>query len=164
MSANVKAGDHATVTITVAVDRAVAFDVFTRETDLWWKHGPAYRMSGRTPGTLMFEPREGGRLFESHNSPSGRQLFEYGRIKAWQPPARLVFEWRNANFAANEVTEVEVLFEEIAGGTRVTLHHRGWASLRPGHPARHNLEPAGFSRMIGMWWADLLTSYRSRIG
>jgi uncharacterized protein YndB with AHSA1/START domain len=163
MSAATKAGDKATVTITVAVDRAAAFDVFTRETDLWWKRGPMYRMSGRTPGTLIFEPREGGRLFESHDSPSGKQLFEYGRIKVWQPPERLVFEWRNANFAANEVTEVEVLFDEIdAGNTRVTLHHRGWASLRPDHPARHNLEAAAFSRMIGMWWADLLNSYRER--
>ena len=162
MSASAKAGDEAKVTITVAVDRAAAFDIFTRETDLWWKRGPAYRISGRSPGALVFEPREGGRLFESADSPSGKQLFEYGRIKVWQPPSRLVFEWRNANFAKDEVTEVDVLFDEIADGTRITLLHRGWASLRPGHPARHGLDAAAFSRMMGMWWADLLTAYRER--
>jgi len=71
-----------------------------------------------------------------------------------------VFEWRNANFATDERTEVEVLFEAIDTGTRVTLHHRGWAALRAGHPARHGLEGPAVSRMIGMWWGDLLTAMR----
>jgi uncharacterized protein YndB with AHSA1/START domain len=163
MTATIKAGDQATVTISVAVDRAAAFDVFTRETDLWWRRDVRHRVGGRNPGTLMFEPREGGRLFESYDTANGKQVFEYGRIKTWQPPARLVFEWRNANFAKSEVTEVEVIFDEIEGGTRVTLHHRGWASLRPDHPARHNLAAAAFSRMIGMWWADQLTALRLRL-
>ena len=159
-TAATKAGDQATVTVSVAVDRRAAFDVFTRETDLWWRRGFAYRVGGRNPGTLMFEPREGGRLFETFNSADGQQTFEYGRIKVWQPPARLVFEWRNANFVAAECTEVEVLFDAIETGTRVTLHHSGWASLRRDHPARHGLEAAAFSRMIGMWWADQLTALR----
>src|SRR4051812_29594968 len=128
MTQETKAGDQATVTVTVAVDRTAAFDVFTRETDLWWRRGFAYRVGGRHPGTLMFEPRQGGRLFESFDGDGGKQVFEYGRIKVWQPPARLVFEWRNSNFAGSEVTEVEVTFDEIASGTRVTLHHRGWAA------------------------------------
>jgi hypothetical protein len=160
MNVDTKAGDQATVTVTVAVDCAAAFDVFTRETDLWWRRGFAYRVGGRNPGTLMFEPHEGGRLFESFESKSGAQVFEYGRVKVWQRPSRLVFEWRNANFKDSECTEVEVLFEAIESGTRVTLHHRGWASLRPGHPARHDLEASAFSRMIGMWWADQLTALR----
>lgn len=163
MTAATKAGDQATVTITVAVDRADAFDVFTRETDLWWRRNVRYRVGGRESGTLMFEPREGGRLFESFTRGGETKVYEYGRIKVWQPPARLVFEWRNSNFAPNEVTEVEVLFDEIASGTRVTLYHRGWASLRPDHPARHDLDAAGLSRMIGLWWAELLSEMRQRL-
>jgi hypothetical protein len=42
----------------------------------------------------------------------------------WQPPSRLVFTWRNANFAAEESTEVEVL------------------------------DDAAFSRMMGLWRSD----------
>lgn len=160
MTVGAKAGDQATVTVTVAVDRAAAFDVFTRETDLWWRRGLAYRISGRNPGTLMFEPRQGGRLFESFESAAGTQVYEYGRIKLWQPPERLVFEWRNTNFVTGEVTEVEVLFDEVPSGTRVTLHHRGWASLRPDHPSRHGLDAPAFIRGMGMWWADLLTALR----
>ncbi len=94
----------------------MAFDVFTRETDPWWRRGLAYRVGGRRPGSLCFEEGVGGRLFE---------------------PA--------------------------AGGTRVTVRHRGWASLRPGHPARRGLEGAPFSRMIGLWWGDLMTALREHV-
>jgi hypothetical protein len=51
----------------------------------------------------------------------------------WQPPSRLVFTWRNANFAAEESTEVEVL------------------------------DDAAFSRMMGLWWGDLMTGLREFI-
>jgi hypothetical protein len=64
------------------------------------------------------------------------------------------------NFAGGEFTEVEVLFEAAESGTRVTVHHRGWAILRADHPARHGLHGPEFIRMIGMWWGELMTSMR----
>lgn len=155
-------GDQAVVTISVAVPPADAFDVFTNETDLWWRRGPKYRIAGRSPGSLQFEPRAGGRLFETVEGPSGKRLFEIGTITVWDPPARLVFEWRGINFAPGERTEVEVLFEPTETGTRVRLTHRGWSSLRPGHPARHGLEGPAFTRMIGMWWTELLRSFEEQ--
>jgi uncharacterized protein YndB with AHSA1/START domain len=147
----------------VAVAPADAFEVFTRETDLWWRRGVKYRLAGHRPGVLAFEAGPNGRLFESFETVSGTQMFEVGRVTAWEPPHRLSFEWRNANFAPHERTEVEVSFEAIDGGTRVTLCHRGWASLRPDHPARHGLDPAGVTRMIGLWWGEILTSFRARV-
>jgi uncharacterized protein YndB with AHSA1/START domain len=153
-------GDQVTVSVAVAVEPAVAFDVFTKETDLWWKRGLRYRLAGQRPGTLQFEPGTGGRLFETFETSSGVKAFEAGRVTAWEPPSRLVLEWRNANFAPNERTEVEVLFEPAGGGTRVTVQHRGWAALRPDHPARHNLTGPAFSRMMGLWWGDQLTALR----
>lgn len=156
-------GDQASVTVTVRVAPEVAFEVFTRETDLWWRRGAKYRRAGGRPGVLAFEGGAGGRLFESVETVSGTQMFEVGRILAWEPPHRFLFEWRNANFAPEEKTEVEVLFQEIASGTRVTVHHRGWASLRADHPARHGLDAAGFSRMMGLWWGDLMTSLREYV-
>ena len=163
MSAARPAGDQATVSVQIAVDPELAFEVFTQEIDQWWGRGPAFRLSGRSPGVLQFEPRVGGRLFETFETPSGPQLVEFGRVSIWNPPSRLVFEWRNANFAPGERTEVEVIFEPTEAGTRVTLHHRGWASLRAGHPARHGLEGAAVSRMIGLWWGDLLSSLREHV-
>lgn len=154
------AGDRASVTVSVHVAPEVAFEVFTRETDLWWRRGPRYRRAGGRPGTLAFEPGVGGRLFESVETASGTQMVEVGRILVWEPPQRFVFEWRNANFAPEEKTEVEVLFQATPSGSRVTVHHRGWASLRADHPARHGLDAAAFSRMMGLWWGDLMRSLR----
>ena len=153
-------GDQVTVSVAVAVEPAVAFEVFTQETDLWWKRGLRYRVAGKRPGTLQFEAGVGGRLFETFETDSGVKVFEGGRVTAWEPPSRLMFEWRNSNFAPDERTEVEVLFEPAAGGTLVTIQHRGWASLRPDHPARHNLAAPAFSRMMGLWWGDQLTALR----
>jgi uncharacterized protein YndB with AHSA1/START domain len=156
-------GDQATVSVFVDVEPADAFAVFTQETDLWWRRGLKYRLAGRRPGVLCFEPGVGGRLFESFEAESGTQVYETGRITIWEPPRRLVVKWRNANFASNESTELEVLFEPSGDGTRVTVQHRGWAALRPDHPARHGLEGAAFSRMMGFWWSDLMTSMREFI-
>jgi len=153
-------GDKARVTVHVAVDPAVAFEVFTEETDLWWRRGPRYRMAGKSPGSLQFEPEVGGRLFERIEAPSGPRIVEVGRVRVWEPPARLVFEWRNTVFAPGETTEVEVLFERIASGTRVTVEHRGWAAIRPDHPARHGQDTTAFLRSLGTWWGDLMTSLR----
>ena len=151
-------GDQATVSIHVAIDPASAFAVFTQEIDRWWRRGPAYRVAGRAPGVLCFEAGVNGRLFEQYETPSGTHLHEVGRVLVWEPPARLVFSWRGANFADDETTEVEVQFEPTAAGTRVTVQHRGWASLRRDHPARHGLEGAELSRMIGLWWGKLMSS------
>jgi uncharacterized protein YndB with AHSA1/START domain len=156
-------GDQAKVSVFVAVKPADAFAVFTEETDLWWRRGLKYRLAGRRPGVLCFEPGVGGRLFESFETESGTQVCETGRITVWEPPRRLVVKWRNANFASNESTELEVLFEPSGTGTRVTVNHRGWAALRPDHPARHGLEGAAFSRMMGLWWSDQMTSLRELI-
>jgi uncharacterized protein YndB with AHSA1/START domain len=158
-----QSGDQAKVSVFVAVKPADAFAVFTEETDLWWRRGLKYRLAGRRPGVLCFEPGVGGRLFESFETESGTQVYETGRITVWEPPRRLVVKWRNANFASNESTELEVLFEPSGTGTRVTVNHRGWAALRPDHPARHGLAGAAFSRMMGLWWSDQMTSLRELI-
>jgi uncharacterized protein YndB with AHSA1/START domain len=157
------AGDRARVTVFVAVTPEAAFDVFTREIDLWWRQGPRYRIAGRSVGLLNFEPGVGGRLLESFETPAGSRAFELGRVTAWEPPTRLEFEWRAVNFKPGEKTVVEVRFVATGRGTLVTVEHRGWSALPADHPARHGLVGPAFSRMIGMWWGDLLTSLRQHL-
>jgi len=157
------AGDCATVTVFVGVPPAAAFDVFTREIDLWWRKGPRYRIAGKRPGVLTFEGGVGGRLFESVDRPSGPRTFEIGTITAWEPPARLEFEWRGVNFKPHEKTVVEVRFAPMREGTLVTVQHRGWSALPADHPVRHGLYGPEFSRMIGMWWSELMTSLREHV-
>jgi uncharacterized protein YndB with AHSA1/START domain len=148
-------GDLARATVRVAAPQALAFDVFTREIDLWWKRGPKFRHSGKRPGILHLEPHVDGRIFEEITA---EQAIEVGRVRVWEPPARLVFSWRNATFAPNESTEVEVQFQPSGDGTLVIVEHRGWSTLRKDHPAKHGLDGLQLSGMIGGWWAELITA------
>lgn len=153
-------GDQARAGVLVAVPPEVAFRVFTAEIDQWWRRGLKYRVAGARRGILHLEPGVGGRLFESFELGAKTKVIETGRVTVWEPPARLVFEWRAVNFAAGERTEVEVVFEGRASGTFVTVTHRGWAGIRGDHPARHGLEVGAFVRMMGMWWGELLAGLR----
>lgn len=142
--------------------RRGAFRVFSEEIDAWWRHGLRYRL-GRQRSVVHLEPRLGGRLFESFDSASGRQVFETGRVTVWQPPARLVLEWRAVNFAPSERTEVDVQFQPSPSGTLVTVRHRGWSHLPDDHPVRHGQDAGSFLRRMGLWWGDLASSLREHV-
>jgi len=156
-------GDAAIVSVFVRVSPADAFDVFTTETDSWWRTGRKYRIGGKRPGRIYFEPGPGGRLFETFEAASGSRTFEVGRVTVWEPPARLVLEWRGVNFKPDEKTLLEVTFEPLRDGTMVTVGHSGWSALRARHPARHGLEGPAFTRMIGMFWGELMTALREHV-
>jgi uncharacterized protein YndB with AHSA1/START domain len=155
-------GDRARVTVGVALPPEQAFRVFTEEIELWWRRGPRFRCAPGDAGLIALEPRLGGRVFESYAVGAREHVVEIGRILLWQPPRRLLFDWRAANFAPAERTEVEVVFEPTASGTRVTVTHSGWAAIRPDHPVRHGRTGADFSREIGLWWGGLLSALRLR--
>jgi uncharacterized protein YndB with AHSA1/START domain len=160
MTDRVMTGDAALVSIAVAVPPAVAFEIFTDDIDRWWRRGMKFRNAGRRSGFIRLEPGIGGRLFESIDGDAGADVFEVGRVSAWDPPHLLAFTWRNSNFATNESTSVEVRFTQSGRGTLVSVTHRGWSSLRPDHPARHGREGADFYRMIGLWWGEQMSSLR----
>ena len=139
-----------------------AFEVFTREIGLWWRPNALFAFTPRAVGTLSFEPGEGGRLIETRE---GGMVFEIGRIRVWDPPSstspgRLVFGWRQATFAADQDTEVEVRFEAAGDETRVSVEHRGWDSVPQEHVARHHFPDALFLRRHGEWWQALLASMK----
>jgi uncharacterized protein YndB with AHSA1/START domain len=153
-------GDQARISVSVSVPIEAAFEIFTTEIDSWWRRGPKFRHAGLRTGLVCLEPGVGGRLFESIDDQPTPRVFEVGRVSVWDPPRRVVFSWRNATFAPHEQTEVEVQFAPTTSGTMVTVTHRGLASLRDDHPARHGQLGAAFSRMIGLWWGDQMTSLR----
>jgi uncharacterized protein YndB with AHSA1/START domain len=111
-------------TVEVPVDPATAFRLFTEEIGEWYRSGAySWNDPSRAVG-IRFEPGIGGRLLEIWDEPGGGEGYELGRVLAWEPGARLVFEFRSAHLPP-EPTEVEVRFEARPGGTRVTLEHRG---------------------------------------
>jgi uncharacterized protein YndB with AHSA1/START domain len=153
-------GDSARISVTVALRPELAFEMFTADIDRWWRHGIKYRHSGSSNGLICMETGVGGRLFESFEQGGICSVIEVGRVRIWEPPHRLNFSWRNANFAPHENTEVDVRFAATTSGTLVTVMHSGFESLRSDHPARHALQGAEFSRMIGLWWGEQMTSLR----
>jgi uncharacterized protein YndB with AHSA1/START domain len=153
-------GDQARISVAVAVPPPLAFDIFTTEIDRWWRRGIKFRHSGSRSGFIRIEPQVGGRLFESFGDEGEAHVIEVGRVQVWEPPRCLKFTWRNANFTANEQTEVQVDFAATASGTLVTVTHSGLSALRPDHPARHGLQGAEFTRMIGLWWGEQMSSLR----
>ena len=109
---------------------------------------------------LTFEPGEGGRLIETR--PGGK-VFEIGKIRQWAPPAQLSFTWRQATFAADQETQVDVRFEPVGQETRVTVTHLGWDSVPAQHVARHGFPDAVFLQRHGQWWRNLLWAYKAQL-
>jgi len=130
-----------------------AFTAFTDDIGRWWRPNPMFAFTPRDPGILSFEPGEGGRLVQTLKSG---KVFEIGRISRWEPPHRLVFGWRQATFAPDQATEVEISFEAVGAETRVTVEHRGWDSVPASHVARHGFPNGVFLRRHGEWWQALL--------
>ena len=159
MSAATSPFDAVQSTTLVSADCETSFAVFTEEVDRWWKHGPRFRTGAPGRSTLRFEPGVGGRLLEEMDAAA--DAFVLGRITAWEPPRRLLFEMFARDMSPGEKTEVEVRFEPDGERTRVTLEHRGWAAFGPEHPVRHGLVGGAFVSMMGVFWGDLLVSLQS---
>jgi uncharacterized protein YndB with AHSA1/START domain len=155
-------GDQARVSVRVEAPPGEAFRVFTEEINLWWRQSLKYRVGGKNRSVLHLEPRVGGRLYESWQTDAGVRVVDTGRVTAWEPPRRLVFEWRAVNFAPSESTEVEVVFEGGESGTLVTVTHRGWSRIRADHPVRHGQDVPTFIGRMARWWGDLMSSFRER--
>jgi uncharacterized protein YndB with AHSA1/START domain len=126
------------VVVEVPVERA--FRVFTEQFD---KIKPReHNMLGVDIAESVFEPREGGRVYDRGVDGSECQ---WARVLAYEPPERLVFSWDitprwQIESDLSQTSEVEVRFiGETAGRTRVELEHRHldrhgdeWESLREG--------------------------------
>ncbi len=136
-----------------------AIDAFVGEIGAWWKPNGLFQTTPRAPGLLAFEPGEGGRLTET--LVNGK-VFEIGRITAWEPPVRLVFSWRQANFPPDLHTEVEVRFEGVGDETRVSVEHRGFDQVPADSAARHGFPDQALLMRLAEWWQVLLGSLRDR--
>jgi uncharacterized protein YndB with AHSA1/START domain len=131
-----------------------AFAAFVEEIGAWWKPNGLFQTTPRAPGVLAFEAGEGGRLTETL---ANGKVFEIGRITVWEPPSRLVFTWRQANFPPELKTEVAVGFEAVGAETRVSIEHRGFDQV-PAGAARHGFPDQALLMRLAEWWQALLTS------
>lgn len=134
-----------------------AFAAFVEQIGDWWRPSPLFQTTPRPPGRLAFEGGDGGRLVETL---AGGKVFEIGRVLAWEPPARLVFSWRQASFPPDLATEVEVRFEAVGEETRVSVEHRGFDRVPPASAARHGFPDAALLARLAEFWQAQLAGLR----
>ena len=134
--------ERTTVRTDVVVEAPVerAFRVFTEQFD---KIKPReHNMLEVDIAESVFEPREGGRVYDRGVDGSECQ---WARVLAYEPPERIVFTWDispawQIETDLSRASEIEVRFiAETAERTRVELEHRhlerhgdGWEGLREG--------------------------------
>lgn len=135
-----------------------AFAVFTGEIGDWWRPNGLFQTTPRAPGRLAFED---GRLIETLATG---QVFEIGKVLAWEPPARLVFSWRQASFPPDLHTEVEVRFEAVGEETRVSVAHRGFHNVPADSAARHGFPDQALLARLAEWWQAQLRAVDRRLG
>lgn len=92
-----------------------AFALFTEHASEWW---PADRRhTGDAASAISMVPS--GRFFE--RGRDGTEI-ELGRVREWQPLARIVLDWYPGTDAEHP-TAVTITFAPEADGTRITIVH-----------------------------------------
>lgn len=146
------------VSLRIKAGCEAVFRAFVEDLDLWWQRGPKFRFGGES--RLHFFPGPDGRVVEE---TAAGPAFERGLVRVWEPPYRIVFEWKFVNFAPGETSELEVTFAPVGEETRVSIEHRGLERLRADHPARHGAADPAFQVRIGHWWREILEAFKGRI-
>ena len=134
-----------------------AFAVFTEEIGVWWRPHGLFQTTPRAPGLLAFAD---GRLTETL---ANGKVFEIGKVLAWEPPERLVFSWRQANFPPELHTEVEIRFEAVGEETRVSVEHRGFHQVPAESAARHGFPDQALLTRLAEYWQAQLRSVGERV-
>lgn len=98
------------VSMDIALEPTRAFDVFIEELS-----------TALVQAGMRLETGTNGRVFQGD--------LEVGRIVEWQPGELIRLQWHQADWKTEELTEVEMRFEPVDGGTRVALSHRAWGGL-----------------------------------
>jgi len=120
---------------------------------------------GALVGELSTALSELGMQFETEAHGRVREgAMEVGRVISWQPHERIALEWHGADWHPDEVTTIELRFEPIESGTRVTLEQpelssvlgeqadevAGWFAGEVAAPLLRSLAP----RRLGDWITD----------
>ena len=112
-------------TVEVGLAPPQAFAFFTERFGEWWPLHDPYSVFGDRAQSCGMELSEGGEIFET--SVSGERAL-WGRVVAWEPPARLEFSWFPGRDESVRQT-VEITFVASPAGTLVHLEHRDWQRL-----------------------------------
>jgi len=127
------------ISVDLQLDRFSAFEAIVEELSI------ALARLG-----MQFQPGVDGGVREGN--------VEVGRVVRWQPSEEIVIEWHAADWQPAEVTSLELRFEPVEEGSRVTLQNRGWGSLL-GYQGQGNELPGWFASEVA---APLLSAMGPR--
>jgi uncharacterized protein YndB with AHSA1/START domain len=105
--------------------------------DAWLDSGGHEQLTGGQPAQIS--ANEGANFTAWNGYITGRNL-------KLEPPRRIVQSWRTTKFTKdNPDSQIEVLLEPVAGGTKVTVHHTnvpdGHTSYRDGGWQNNYFDP-----------------------
>jgi uncharacterized protein YndB with AHSA1/START domain len=141
--------------IEVPVSPDEAFRLFTEEIGSWWPAESHSRVAdddrrdGVVVDRIVFEPRQGGRVFEVASDGSEGM---WATVTAYEPPHRIVLAWK-PNDDERPPTEVEVRFVAVGRGTRLELEHRGWEVVGDRAHAARTDHDVGWDRVLARFVA-----------
>jgi len=124
-------------------DRQRAFALFTEQAGTWW---PLDRRHTKDAASTI-HMESGGRFFE--RARSGAEV-EMGRVRVFSPGERLVLDWYPGT-GPEHPTEVEVRFETVDGGTRVTVTHGPGAAGEERFSARAAAYDRSWELVLAAW-------------
>jgi uncharacterized protein YndB with AHSA1/START domain len=141
--------------VTVPLDTERAFEMFVDRFQDWWPSDGSHSLTDAR--AFLLEPEPEGRWGEE--DPHGN-FHPWGRVLAVDRPRQILLAWQLSPAFEYDPdrarqTEVEVTFEPVGDGTKVTLEHRGFEVWgEPGEEMRGSVEGG---------WGTLLELYAARI-
>jgi uncharacterized protein YndB with AHSA1/START domain len=132
--------------VSVPWDQKSAFERFTVEFGSWWPV-KSHSIGGDRVERVVFEPFEGGRIYEEHED--GRR-FQWGQVMKWEPPRLVKFTWHPSRDAST-AQQVEVMFTVEGDGTRLDLVSTGWENWGPRARRARNGYNLGWGYVLNVW-------------
>jgi uncharacterized protein YndB with AHSA1/START domain len=142
------------ITVNAAPERA--FTVFAEQFDTWWPRG--HHIGQADLAKAVIDPA----TMTWYELGVDGSRTEWGAILAYEPPSRLLMQWRIGGTWQLEDdpgvhSEIEVTFAPEGDATRVTLEHR--------HLDRHTAGDALRDAVGGEGgWNGLLAAYSDAVG
>lgn len=134
-----------TKTMTVARGQDETFRFYTERLNDWWPKR-THSIGQDKTARVGFEPRVGGRIFETQED--GTEV-TWGEVLVWDAPNRVVHSWHLSR-GSDEATEVEITFTALGDGeTRVDLVHRNWEKLGADAVRIHDQYQGGWDHVFG---------------
>ncbi len=137
----------------VEAPQAVAWRVFTEQMGRWWPLDN-YKIGKTRAIDAIIEARVGGRWYERGDDGSA---CDWGRVLAWEPPARLVLSWditADWQYDRTLQTEIELRFISDGTATRVELEHRRLDRYGVRRDQMHSIfgdEGGGWGKLLEMF-------------